>query len=167
MSVLCRDMSVLCHDIKTLLQVTCHSLLLLKNVATNIFLPSALSLCHNILCYVVTFFLGFFSTFVGTIFSFIATKFLPVACCYSYDKPFLCRDIVLLSCTAETELCVVTNSDDVATYFLLSQQSFSQLHVNITTLWFKKNSIIVATEISIFSASLCRNIIFYVTTFFL
>ena len=84
-------------------------------VVTNIFDFSSSTLSRH----VATFFQGFFSTFVGTIFSFFATKFLTVACCCCRDRPFLCRDIVLLSCTIKTELRVATNSKDVTIYFLL------------------------------------------------
>ena len=69
-------------------------------LSRQIFLFSVLPLCHDILCYVATFFMGFFSSFVATRFSFVATEFLTVACCCCLDRPFLC-----LSCTAGTELC--------------------------------------------------------------
>ena len=54
-----------------------------------------------------------------TIISFVATEFLTVAGVCCCDRIFLCSDIVLLFCTVETELCVATDSEDVATYFLL------------------------------------------------
>ena len=59
------------------------------------------------------------------ILSFIVTTILTVAWVYCHDRLFLCRDIVLLSCIAEIELCVetelyvTTDSEDVVTYFLL------------------------------------------------
>ena len=73
--------------------------------------------------------MGFFFTFVAIRFSFVVTKFLKVACCCCRDKHFLCRDIVLLSCTARTELCVATNSEDDATYFLISSLSLAEQFV--------------------------------------
>ena len=88
-------------------------------MSRHIFLPLALSLYRDILCYVETFFLGFFSTFIVTIFSFVATEFLTIACCCCRDRHFLCLDKVLLSCIVETKLYVATDSEDVVTYFLL------------------------------------------------
>ena len=62
------------------------------------------------------------STFVTIELSFIATKLLT--------SHILCyRDIVLLSCTAETELCVATDSDDVVTYFLIRSLLLAELFV--------------------------------------
>ena len=105
----------------------------------------------------MAFFLGFFSTFVATIFSFVATTFLIVACCYCRDKPFLYPDIVLLSCTAETELCVATNSKDVATYFLI--RSLSQVELLVATL--KSLSRQTCLGLSHLSSIFCRDIIFF------
>ena len=65
---------------------------------------------HSLLCCDIL--LWFFSTSIMTIISFVSTKFLIVAWIY-------CRDRVLLAYTTETELCVVTDSENVATYFLL------------------------------------------------
>ena len=56
--------------------------------------------------------MGFFS-------SFVVIEFLIVACFYCRDRPYLCRDIVSLSYTARTELCVAIDSEDVVTYLLL------------------------------------------------
>ena len=53
------------------------------------------------------FFLWFFSTFVAIILSFVVTEFLIVACCCCYERYFLCRNIILLSSTAKSELYVV------------------------------------------------------------
>ena len=80
-------------------------------MSRQIVLPSTLQLCCDIHYCVTTFFLWIFSTFVETIFSFFMIEFLIVACyCYC--------DIVLLSCTAESELYVVKDLENVATYFL-------------------------------------------------
>ena len=94
-------------------------------VESNIFAFNSFTLLgHNFLCcdiifYVATFHLGYSLPFVTTIFSFVAIEFLIFSCCYCRDRPFLCRDTVLLSCTVETKLCIMTDSKDVATYFLL------------------------------------------------
>ena len=125
--VLCRDISLKCHNIKYSFSHTVsrrfslifsssyvrHSFLLSR----QIFFPSALQLCCDIHYCVVTLFLWFFSTFVTIIFSFFTTEFLIVVCCCR-DKYFLCCDIVLLSFTAESELYVATDLENVATYFL-------------------------------------------------
>ena len=63
---------------------------------------SALQLCCNSLCYVMTFFL-LLSIYVMIDFLFVATKFLPVAW-------ICCCDSVVLPCIDETELCVTTYS---------------------------------------------------------
>ena len=82
-------------------------------MSRQIFLPSALQLCCNIHYVVATFFLWFFLTFVATIFSFVSTNFFIVACFCCCDKYFLCRDKVLLSCTAESKLYVVIDLENV------------------------------------------------------
>ena len=88
-------------------------------VAINIFAFNSSTLSrHSLLCCDILYGVLIFLC-RGNIFFFFSTEFLIVACCCCRDRPFLCRDIVLLSCTAETELCVATNSEDVAIYFLL------------------------------------------------
>ena len=59
----------------------------------------------TLLCYVATFFFWFFSHFIVTIISFVATNFLTVSwvCCHDMvflccDNNFFCRDRVSHSC---------------------------------------------------------------------
>ena len=100
-------------------------------MSRQIFLPLVLQLCCDVYYYVAIFYLWFFLTFVTIIFSFVVTEFLTVACCCCRDRYFLCRDIVLLSCTAESELYVATDLENVATYFLHCSLSLAELFVVI------------------------------------
>ena len=63
------------------------------------------------------------------IFSFVAIEFLIASCCCYRDIKLLCRDIVLLSYTAESELHVATNFKNVVTYFLPCSLSLAELFV--------------------------------------
>ena len=119
--VLCRDRILKCHNIKHSFLTPCRDSFLFSSLhlmsrhkisfSRQIFLSSALQICCNKFCYVATFFLWFFSTFV-------VTEFLTVVCCCCRDIYFLCCDIILLSCTTKSELFDPTDLENVATYFL-------------------------------------------------
>ena len=125
----CHDMSVLCCDISWMpLQLEYSNNMSRQNFSLfsfvlcrgiNYFFCSycvaivfcSLLLGRNINYFVATLFLWLFSTFV-------ATKFLTIACCCCRDIKILCRNIFLLYCIAESELYVTTDFENVATYFL-------------------------------------------------
>ena len=74
-------------------------------------------------------FLWFFSAFVVTIFSFVVTEFLTVAYCCCHERYLLCRNIVFLTYTTESELYVAIDLENVATYFLPLSLSLAELFV--------------------------------------
>ena len=100
----------------------------------------------------------FFSISVAIIIYFVATEFLTAAWVCCHDGLFLCHDIVLLSSTTETKLCVMTDSEDVATHFLLLSLSLARLFV--TTL--KSLSRQTCLGRFHFSSIFCRDIVFFV-----
>ena len=87
-------------------------------VTTNIFSFSSSTLSRHFVLYCDNLY-GVLLYFVVTIISFVVIEFFTVVCCCCYDRPFLSGDIVLLSYTTETELCVAINFEDVAIYILL------------------------------------------------
>ena len=106
----CRDIKFLCRDKASYLSACFMSRHNFEMSQHKIlfFLTS----CRNINYCVATFFLWLFLTFVVKIFSFVMTEFLIVTCC-------CCHDIVLLSCTAESELYVTIDFENVVKHFLL------------------------------------------------
>ena len=133
-------------------------------LSQQIFLPSALHLCRDINYCVTTFFLWFFSTFVTTIFYFVATKFLTTACCCYCDIKLLCRYIVLLSRTVESKLYVttefgnvVTDFENVSTHFLHLSLLLAELFVATLKSLSQPNYL----DLSHCFSNFCRGIIFF------
>ena len=79
-------------------------------LSRHIFLPSALHLCHEKITMLR-------HSFCGSSQPFVTIEFLIATCCCCRDIKLLCRDIVLLSCTVESELYVATDFENVATDF--------------------------------------------------
>ena len=127
--------------------------------------------------YVATEFLVFYLFSVLIEFWNVATKFLPLAfqlCCNNLFVAFLnlcrdnnfsvtkevvifswicCRNRVWLPYIAETKFCVATNTEVVATYFLLLPLSLAEL--SITTL--KSLSRQTCLGLSHYSSIFCRD----------
>ena len=96
--LLCRDISWRPCSLNT--KIVCRDRKVLCCNKVAIFFVALIVSGHKFMCRDRYFYLKFFN-FVATFISFVAIEFLTIACYCCCDRPFLCLDRVLLSCTTE------------------------------------------------------------------